>query len=941
MWSLDNTITNNNSPYSLKLFGNTWKSEVINPISIDSGDVWQISAYIEDVAEIQGFGITDSINTLLYSFAGTEQVNPEEWIAVYQGAFPNNVWNDYILPVADDWIEKFGYLPEVKGIVFINDRDYSSNGISYFDEVLDITNSLPVAPLVEISYSIGEVYKNGDGLRSVDVQFTSDVYDPDSEEHDYLWNFGDDSTSAEPDPTHTFIVEDDHDYTVMLVVTDETELQGRATCRISVDPGPTTFPIVINFVGDIMLARRIENIINLYGYEKIFDPTFPVLGGTADITVANLESPLTNQGIPHPTKLVVFRGSPENVVALTYAGIDAITIANNHIIDYGLQGLQQTQSVLSEEEITFFGAGADSYEALLPAFYLKSGVNFAFLGSSDRTGQYNNYQPYLNAGFNKPGFANLTESNIIQQINSVKNVADLIIFEMHSGSEYSVSPSDWFGKIIFNEDSDADEDYSPDYRAPSESDIEIRHFAIDQGADAVICHHPHIIQGFEVYKGKLIAHSLGNFVFDLDYPETYPSVILNSKIDETGFYEYSIIPVYIDDYIPVRAKGELGLYLLDDLAKRSKDLNTYLKIDRDKVFAEIILDTTMLNPCPVSTSAELVLEEENGDWISEPILLKREGSISSIDRINPVGNWQYRLGKELVWFGNFEDEGCSLWDIDHPDEYFDTTESFTGRRSLCQKRSSGLLPLNTDLEERIKLYSDTSNYTLHAYLRTENSINTGVIIQFFESRNQSYPTGSEDLGAEISGTTGWSFYNKEFSLPASTGFMNLRLRSEAPESGTGYSWFDNVGLIEWTDWQEFNPATDISNPNDYYWLQLKINEEISNTTLNYTEIKFTDVVTQLSEEVSFIPDKFVLCQNYPNPFNPRTVIEFSLPEDMDNVALTIYDILGQKVTQLVNGTLKAGKYQYQWNAVGLSSGVYFYQLKAGDFFETMKMLLIK
>ncbi len=99
----------------------------------------------------------------------------------------------------------------------------------------------------------------------------------------------------------------------------------------------------------------------------------------------------------------MFRGSPENVDALTYAGIDVVTIANNHIIDYGLQGLQQTQSVLSEEEITFFGAGANSYEALLPAFYLKSGVNFAFLGSSDRTGQYNNHQPYLNAGFQQTG----------------------------------------------------------------------------------------------------------------------------------------------------------------------------------------------------------------------------------------------------------------------------------------------------------------------------------------------------------------------------------------------------------------------------------------------------------------------------------------------------------------------------------------------------------
>ena len=945
MWSLDNTITYNNSPYSLKLYGNTWKLEVIDPISIDSSDVWQVSAYIEEVAEIQGFGITDSINTLFYSFAGTEEVNPEEWITVYQGAFPNNVWNDYQLPVADDWIARFGYLPEVKGIIFINDRDYSYNGISYFDEILDITNSLPVAPQVEISYSIGELYKNGDGLKSVDVDFTSYVYDPDSEEHDYFWSFGDDSTSTEPNPSHTFIVEDDHDYTVLLDVIDETELHGRASCQISVDPGPTTFPILMNFVGDIILARRIENYINLYGYEPIFDPTFPILGGAADITVANLECPLTNQGSPHPTKSVVFRGSPENVVALTYAGIDIVTIANNHIIDYGLEGLQQTQSVLIGEGITFFGAGANSYEALQPTFYLKSGVNFALLGSSDRTGQYNNHQPYLNAGFNKPGFANLTESNIIQQINSVRNVADLIIFEMHSGSEYSLSPSDWFGKIILNEDPDGDEDYSPDFRSPRESDIELRHFAIDQGADVVICHHPHIIHGFEVYNGKLIAHSLGNFVFDLNYPETFPTLVLNSKIDETGFYEYSITPAYIDDYIPVQARGELGLYLLDDLAKRSKDLNTYLKIDRDSVTAEIILDTTILNPSPISSAAELILEEENGVWISEPVLLEREGSISSIDYIAPAGNWQYRLGKELIWFGNFEDEGCTLWEIDHPDEFYDTTESFTGRRSLCQERPSGLLPLNTNLEKRIKLYSDTSGYTLHAYIKTENASNAGVVIQFFETRTQYYPIGTEDLGTEISGTTGWTFYQNKFTPPGNAQFINLRLRSESPQSGEAHSWFDDVGLIEWTDWKDYNSISNISYPNDYYWLQFKINESVLSANVNYTETKFTGIVTSRDEEQAYIPDEFVLYQNYPNPFNPVTTIQYELPVST-NVQLKIYDILGNEVRTIINEFQQPGKKICKWDSKDnrgrvVSSGVYFYQLQTSEFLQTKKLMLLK
>ena len=227
----------------------------------------------------------------------------------------------------------------------------------------------------------------------------------------------------------------------------------------------------------------------------------------------------------------------------------------------------------------------------------------------------------------------------------------------------------------------------------------------------------------------------------------------------------TITPVYIDDYIPVQTRGELGLYLLDDLAKRSKDLNTYLKVDRENVTAEIVLDTTTLIPYQYSSTAELIFHEENGVWISEPVKLEREGSISSIDDISPAGNWQYHLGREIIWFGNFEDEGCTLWEINHPDEFYDTTESFASKRSLCQERPSGLSPLNTNLEKRIKLYSNTSDYTLHAHLKTENALDAGVVIQFFETRYQYDPIGTENLDTEISGTTGWTFYNNGFSLP--------------------------------------------------------------------------------------------------------------------------------------------------------------------------------
>jgi hypothetical protein len=90
-----------------------------------------------------------------------------------------------------------------------------------------------------------------------------------------------------------------------------------------------------------------------------------------------------------------------------------------------------------------------------------------------------------------------------------------------------------------------------------------------------------------------------------------------------------------------------------------------------------------------------------------------------------------------------------------------------------------------------------------------------------------------------------------------------------------------------------------------------------------------------------IPTVYALEQNYPNPFNPTTVIEFSLPEDVSNVKLTIYNALGEKVAELVNSSLTAGRYQYSWNAINIATGMYIYELRAGDFVSVKKMMLLK
>ena len=89
-----------------------------------------------------------------------------------------------------------------------------------------------------------------------------------------------------------------------------------------------------------------------------------------------------------------------------------------------------------------------------------------------------------------------------------------------------------------------------------------------------------------------------------------------------------------------------------------------------------------------------------------------------------------------------------------------------------------------------------------------------------------------------------------------------------------------------------------------------------------------------------LPTSYDLAQNYPNPFNPSTIIKFSLPETVTAI-LTIYNALGQKITELVNTRLEAGRYSFEWNAVSVASGIYIYELKTDKFISIKKMMLLK
>ena len=98
--------------------------------------------------------------------------------------------------------------------------------------------------------------------------------------------------------------------------------------------------------------------------------------------------------------------------------------------------------------------------------------------------------------------------------------------------------------------------------------------------------------------------------------------------------------------------------------------------------------------------------------------------------------------------------------------------------------------------------------------------------------------------------------------------------------------------------------------------------------------------TAIGDQPSSIPDQFEISQNYPNPFNARTAIEYSLPQD-SHVRIAVYNLLGQNIETLVDQNMPAGSHLVLWNANDVPTGVYFYRIEAGDFFQTRKMLLAK
>jgi poly-gamma-glutamate synthesis protein (capsule biosynthesis protein) len=235
-------------------------------------------------------------------------------------------------------------------------------------------------------------------------------------------------------------------------------------------------------VGDIQLSASIADTIVAGGPAAPFGDTLHALCA-ADLRIGHLEFLFSRDFKAFTSHSEPFTGArPQMVSALTAVGFDALSIATNHAMDWGPEAIQTTRTILKENSIACTGAGLDAADSEVPVVLTHGGLRIALV-SYCKHGAFS-------ARTDRPGAADMNRSNVSATIERLRQSVDHIIVSFHWGVEFCPYPR------------------------PEDRRLAIA--AIEAGATAVLGHHPHVVQGIEIYHGRPIFYSLGSFLYNPD-----------------------------------------------------------------------------------------------------------------------------------------------------------------------------------------------------------------------------------------------------------------------------------------------------------------------------------------------------------------------------------------------------------------------------------------
>ena len=277
----------------------------------------------------------------------------------------------------------------------------------------------------------------------------------------------------------------------------------------------TSPSLTIALTGDILLAGKVFDQIQKNGVNYPWEKVKETLTA-ADFAVGNLECAVSRSGSPQKGKTFTFRADPVVLEGVKWAGLDGLTLANNHILDFGRTALAETLNYLKKYNLKSTGAGWNKKDASQPIIFEKDGLKVGilaysrvipttdWLASEERSGLISCYNP----------------DEFLTNVQSLKNKVDVLIASVHWGKELA------------------------DYPLPYQR--ELAHDLIDAGADIVFGHHPHTLQGMETYKNGLIIYSAGNFIFTTSITDKCQTgMIALITFNQNGWQTCKVIPTKI------------------------------------------------------------------------------------------------------------------------------------------------------------------------------------------------------------------------------------------------------------------------------------------------------------------------------------------------------------------------------------------------------------
>lgn len=552
----------------------------------------------------------------------------------------------------------------------------------------------------------------------------------------------------------------------------------------------------------------------------------------ADFSAVNLESVVTdNPATPDPDNNFVFFTLPDSLGALPWVGLDYVSLANNHIYDYFDQGLRDTLRNLADHSIPNSGVGLDVEEAFAPyrtdvrgtAFSLLSLVSIEGIEVRNATG----------ATADRSGAADLNDDERIRlALDHEREASRIPITMVHTGYEYMEEPPD--------------DGYT----------VERFEYLIDSGAELVVGHHPHVPQGFQFYHGRLVAHSLGNLIFDQERLDTMFGSLLEVDWDEGNVVSARVKGIYIEGFSPRFIAGERHDRLLRRLAASSAPWGTYVIPYGSGAFISETLDNFVSEKRTVSVEVDVdargwaVVDLRSRLGIGESLRSIRGGSPSVAARV----------GRDIMMFGDMEDMDIddesmevSRWYTSGLQDFVSTYpcqhDTHGGAIALClSRKDTSKSVAHISFRNRIRVLGDKLNLpnkdlSLIGYSSADNAGAFSADVSY-QASFDGQEFGSEQPLRVPGGSWGWRAFSVDLNMPPDSPdyprdpddpydpllrthnarALKVVFNHAPPASGEGILRIDDIAVVAWEEAVDTTGAEPLRTPHPRDFVRIEAPE---------------------------------------------------------------------------------------------------------------------